>query len=62
MSKRNDYFSSFGITTITFADGGIENLEECFLRISSHLKERPKESYDAASELAELAKHRKNRS
>ncbi|MGF1747007.1 topoisomerase II [Vibrio minamisatsumaniensis] len=40
MEKRNDYFSKFGITTITFTDEELKDIDACFDRISKYLSTR----------------------
>tara|TARA_B100002003_G_C14116273_1_gene536913 strand:- start:183 stop:1322 length:1140 start_codon:yes stop_codon:yes gene_type:complete len=38
--KRNQYFSKFGISTVTFSDKELENLDACFDVIKTTLEER----------------------
>ncbi|MEK2012400.1 topoisomerase II [Vibrio parahaemolyticus] len=40
MEKRNDYFSKFGITTITFTDEKLKDIDACFDIISKYLSTR----------------------
>ena len=40
MSKRNEYFSKFGINTITFTDRDLSDLDGCFSVIEQYLSER----------------------
>ncbi|EPQ8317578.1 topoisomerase II [Vibrio vulnificus] len=40
MGKRNDYFSKFGITTITFTDEELKDIDACFDIISKYLSTR----------------------
>ncbi|EGQ7854813.1 topoisomerase II [Vibrio vulnificus] len=40
MEKRNDYFSKFGITTITFTDEELKDIDACFDIISKYLSTR----------------------
>lgn len=40
MEKRNDYFSKFGITTITFTDEELKDIDACFATISKYLSTR----------------------
>ncbi|HCE1968567.1 topoisomerase II [Vibrio parahaemolyticus] len=40
MEKRNDYFSKFGITTITFTDEELKDIDACFDTISKYLSTR----------------------
>lgn len=46
MQKRNDYFQTYGITTITFTDDMLQNLDECFIAVSESLSERYPERPD----------------
>jgi hypothetical protein len=39
--KRNSYFEKYGITTITFTDKNLKDLEQCFSEIVKVLEERP---------------------
>jgi hypothetical protein len=41
MSKRNKYFSNFGITTLTFTDIDLTDIEKCFLNMKKYLSNRP---------------------
>lgn len=44
MTKRNDYFSEFDITTITFTDDDLMDIDKCFKEIISYMQEtKPKE-------------------
>lgn len=40
MKKRNEYFSKFGINTITFTDEDLSDLDHCFSVIEKYLAER----------------------
>lgn len=42
MRKRNDYFGDFGITTITFTDNELEDLDVCFEKVEEYLNMRGK--------------------
>lgn len=42
MKKRNDYFETFGITTVTFPDESLSDLDACFEKISEVLSRRSK--------------------
>jgi hypothetical protein len=42
MAKRNKYFKSFGVTTITFADADLKDVGKCFEVIKEHLAKRPR--------------------
>jgi hypothetical protein len=37
MGKRNDYFEKFGITTITFTDNNLKNIDACFKTMKEYL-------------------------
>lgn len=41
MIKRNSYFDSFGITTKTFTDNELKDLDNCFSQIKKILEKRP---------------------
>ena len=41
MDKRNNYFKTFGIATVTFTDADLANMDACFTVISQYLAERP---------------------
>ncbi len=41
MAKRNKYFDSFGITTKTFTDQHLTNIDNCFEQIKAVLQNRP---------------------
>lgn len=43
MSKRNRYFKEFGISTITFTDDDLTDMDSCFSQIEACLSERPDE-------------------
>ncbi|GMX66233.1 hypothetical protein Elgi_55050 [Paenibacillus elgii] len=51
MTKRNEYFSSFGITTITFTDEQLSDIDNCFKQIEITLKERINEKPNLNSQL-----------
>lgn len=40
MNKRNDYFSDFGITTITFTDDKLSSIDDCFQYVQEILGRR----------------------
>lgn len=46
MSKRNEYFDSFGISTITFTDEDLKDMDKCFFEIEKYLSTRESESID----------------
>lgn len=56
MKKRNEYFSSFGITTITFTDEQLSDIDECFQNIESVLNERTTEKLNLNVEMDKFLK------
>lgn len=40
MDKRNSYYSDFGITTVTFTDDNLKNMDKVFSNIRSYLEKR----------------------
>lgn len=40
MGKRNDYFQQFGVTTITFADDDLKDMDKCFRAMEFYLQKR----------------------
>lgn len=54
MQKRNDYFKTFGISTITFTDSDLCNIDNCFKTVEDKLNSRPKENITLRSQLARL--------
>lgn len=40
IGKRNDYFEKFGISTITFVDGDLRDLDACFEKMQKLLQQR----------------------
>jgi hypothetical protein len=56
MVKRNDYFASYGITTLTFTDANLADMDECFNSIADRLRERPREVISVENELSLLKK------
>ncbi|ODG91527.1 hypothetical protein BED47_07700 [Gottfriedia luciferensis] len=51
MDKRNEYFKNFGITTITFTDSDLKNMDKCFKEIETFLSARFLESTDLAQQI-----------
>ncbi len=41
MAKRNEYFETYGITTITFTDSHLEDVPACFSKIEDVISRRP---------------------
>lgn len=54
MAKRNDYFSEFGITTITFTDKNPENMDDVFSKIELYLKKRDPHKSTISNEIDRL--------
>jgi hypothetical protein len=54
MDKRNEYFKKFGITTITFTDYRLKDIESCFKDIESFLKRRPENVSSLELEIQKL--------
>lgn len=50
MSKRNEYFSEYGISIITFTDAMLQNIDSCFERISYYLDMRSDDYDDKAKQ------------
>lgn len=54
MTKRNNYFSKYGISTVTFTDTDLGDTRQCFQTIEDFLRERadtPNPLYNAISEM-----------
>jgi hypothetical protein len=54
MSKRNRYFSRFGISTVTFTDSHLTSLDLCFADIEQHLSARPEKPISLDTQLAAI--------
>jgi hypothetical protein len=54
MGKRNDYFCDFGLSTITFTDSALKDMDQCFKRIAEHLSSRPKEPESLSFQLDKI--------
>ena len=54
MSKRNKYFSSYGITTITFTDSYLLDVPNCFVQMKKFLSNRPFEIVDLKEQIKRL--------
>ena len=54
MKKRNRYFKDFGITTVTFTDEDLTDLDECFEEMEEYLSERPEEDMSLDSQIKAL--------
>lgn len=46
MDKRNSYFSKYGISTVTFTNKELKDVEKCFEQVENYLKEK---SYNSTS-------------
>lgn len=56
MGKRNDYFSEFGITTITFTDNDLQDMDKVFKCITSYLEKRNSKRTSVKQEVERLMK------
>ena len=54
MAKRNHYFRDFGISTITFTDADLVDLDKCFAQIKSYLSKRPDDATSVEEQLAAI--------
>jgi len=54
MTKRNEYFSSFGITTLTFTDTDLTNPKTCFASIEEFLAKRPAKELNYDEQIEKL--------
>lgn len=54
MRKRNRYLSDFGITTVTFTDSDLADMDGCFAQIEARLSERPEEELSLEEEIAAI--------
>lgn len=54
MNKRNEYFSTFGIQTVTFTDPDLGDIDLCFSKIARFLSERPAVRPDFDQQLFEV--------
>ena len=54
MDKRNEYFQRYGISTVTFTDANLINIDECFLQIKSALSERQPDVQNISSTMDNL--------
>ncbi len=57
ISKRNEYFLNYDITTITFTDEDLEDMEKCFKVIKKFLQKRPTDSKALSASLKELEEY-----
>ena len=56
IAKRNDYFEEYGITTITFTDSQLTDINNCFEIMKSYLSKREDEKSSISSLLDEITK------
>ncbi|MBQ0934164.1 hypothetical protein [Ideonella paludis] len=61
VDKRNDYFEKYGITTITFADRDLKDVDSCFSKIKYFLDQRAKKQVSISEALNNLSKLRINK-
>ena len=54
MAKRNEYFATFGITTLTFADRDLTGIDRCFGMMVPYFRGRPAARRTVESELMEI--------
>lgn len=54
MKKRNKYFSSFGITTVTFTDNELTDIPNCFAIMKQCLSNRPETKVNLEEQIARL--------
>ena len=52
--KRNSYFLDYGITTITFSDDDLQNIDNCFSVVSKFLSKRPRKSLSLKRQVKDL--------
>lgn len=55
MQKRNDYFKTFGITTITFSDDMLKDLDSCWSSVEIELSKRSKDKTSIHDQLERLS-------
>jgi len=54
MGKRNEYFSKYGLSTVTFTDENLSDIDSCFLQIKMALSERQSEAQNLSSTIDDL--------
>jgi len=54
MKKRNDYFASFDISTLTFTDENLKDIDACFEEIKKYLSARPNNPIILENEIERL--------
>lgn len=58
VGKRNDYFEKFGVSTVTFADKNLSNLDACFAKMQKSLQQRSTPSVSVEQALQSLRESR----
>jgi hypothetical protein len=56
VAKRNDYFKEYGITTITFTDSHLTDMNKCFETMKFYLSRREDENQSISSLLDQITK------
>ena len=51
MSKRNRYFKKYGISTVTFTDNNLSDLDSCFDEMKAYLSDRPEEKMSLEAQI-----------
>lgn len=54
MEKRNSYFNSFGITTITFTDANLADISECFEQMKKYLSKRNSKKTSVEEQISKI--------
>lgn len=54
MQKRNEYFQQFGITTITFTDDDLADMNKCFQAMKYYLEKRKPEQQSIEQQINEI--------
>lgn len=54
MDKRNKYFADFGITTVTFTDENLKNMDWCFDYIKKYLQSRGEKNLNLETQIERL--------
>lgn len=54
MEKRKRYFENYGITTVTFTDADLADMDRCFQVVANWISKRPDKKFSAESELRQL--------
>ena len=56
MAKRNKYFANYGITTITFTDDDLVDVNKCFDVLKMYLSKRPAHKLKLTDQINKLDK------